>query len=283
MNELTEKTGPGEERVTETIAIGIGGMSIGLRTQSETFAEMLRERYSGFVEPAETSQYHFSIDLTGRDGLTWDDELKVRQHDGRWSIDRRDFRADWNRAKRAGRISQPATAYATDTVLRIVHTLLLSESGGFLLHAASAVKNGKAFLFSGESGAGKTTIARLAPPEVTLLTDEISYIRPTENERPEEGGYRAFGTPFAGEIAKPGENVAAPIGALYFLAQGAANRIDRLSNAEASRRLLRNILFFAEEAELVAQVVDSACRFVTHVPTFQLTFVPDPGVWELIQ
>jgi hypothetical protein len=268
--------GPGEQRVTETIAIGIGGMSIGLRTQSGKFAEMLRERYAGFVEAEETSEWHFSIDLTGRDGLTWDDELKVRQQDGRWSIDRRDFRADWNRARRAGRISQPATAYATDTVLRIVYTLLLGEVGGFLLHAASAVRNGKAFLFSGESGAGKTTISRLAPPDTTLLTDEISYIRPAES------GYRAFGTPFAGEIAKPGENVSAPVGALYFLAQGPSNRIDAMSNAEASRRLLRNILFFAEDVELVGQVVDAACGFVTEVPTFRLTFVPDAAVWELI-
>jgi hypothetical protein len=275
-------TGSGEERVTETIAIGIGGMSIGLRTQSGNFAEMLRERYAGFVEPEETAECHFSIDLTGRDALTWDDELEVRQQDGRWSIDRRDFRADWNRAKRCGWISQPATAYATDTVLRIVHTLLLGETGGFLLHAASAVRNGKAFLFSGESGAGKTTISRLAPADATLLTDEISYIRPAEDGRPGESGYRAFGTPFAGEIAKPGENVSAPVGALYFLAQGPSNRLDRMSNAEASRRLLRNILFFAEDAELVGQVVDAACKFVTAVPAFQLTFVPDATVWELI-
>ena len=261
----------------DTVAIGVGGMSIGLHTESQPFAEMLRQRYAGFVDADGVPDCHFSIDLTSSDEVTSDDELRVRQQNGQWSIDRGDFHADWNRLKGAGRICQPATPYATDAVIRIVHTLLLSEHGGFLLHAASAVSNGKAFLFSGESGAGKTTISRLAPADATLLTDEISYVRPGEQ------GYQAFGTPFKGEIEKPGENVAAPIGALYFLVQGAANRIDPLSNAEASRRLLRNILFFAEELELVRQVVDSACRFVTQVPCSQLTFVPDPGVWELIQ
>jgi hypothetical protein len=29
-------------------------------------------------------------------------------------------------------------------------------------------------------------------------------------------------------------------------------------------------------------VVDAACKFVTAVPAFQLTFVPDATVWELI-
>ena len=64
-----------------------------------------------------------------------------------------------------------------DSVLRIVHTLVLAGQGGFLVHAASAVRNGKAFVFAGVSGAGKTTISRLAPPDAAVLTDEISYVR----------------------------------------------------------------------------------------------------------
>jgi hypothetical protein len=38
-------------------------------------------------------------------------------------------------------------------VLRIVHSLIQAQAGGFLLHSASAIRNGKAFLFSGISGA----------------------------------------------------------------------------------------------------------------------------------
>ncbi len=63
-------------------------------------------------------------------------------------------------------------------------------------------------------GAGKTTISRLAPPDANLLTDEISYLRPAAR------GYRAYGTPFAGELARPGENLSAPLAALYFLEKG---------------------------------------------------------------
>ena len=74
--------------------------------------------------------------------------------------------------------SQNSNPYSLDSVLRILHSLILAERGGFLLHAASAICNGGAFLFSGVSGAGKTTMTKLAPPDVTLLTDEISYLRP---------------------------------------------------------------------------------------------------------
>jgi len=36
----------------------------------------------------------------------------------------------------------------------------------------------------------------------------------------------AFGTPFAGELAKAGENVSAPLEAVFLLAQGPENRRD---------------------------------------------------------
>jgi hypothetical protein len=90
-------------------------------------------------------------------------------------------------------------------VLRITHSLLLAMEGGFQLHASSAIRNGHAFLFAGVSGAGKTTMARLAPSDALVLTDEISYIRRIA------GGYRAYGTPFAGELARPGANASAPL------------------------------------------------------------------------
>ena len=142
-------------------------------------------------------------------------------------------------------------------------------------------RRGLMFVLSSPSGAGKTTISRLAPPDATLLTDEISYVR-RDDVRKKGAGYTAFGTPFTGELAKLGENVSAPIAALYLLAQGKENRIDPLGPAEAARSLLANVLFFAEDEELVQSTFHSAFEFVSRVPVLRLTFVPDARVWELI-
>jgi len=92
----------------------------------------------------------------------------------------------------------------------------------------------------------------------------------------------ACGTPFAGELGVPGKNISAPIGAVYLLAKAARNRIDPVEPADAVRRLLRNILFFAHDDEMVRLVFDSACAFVATVPVFQLSFFPDQRVWDLI-
>jgi hypothetical protein len=114
---------------------------------------------------------------------------------------------------------------------------------------------------------------------VCLLTDEISYIR----HRRDGEGYVACGTPFSGELERPGANCASPINSVFLLAKGRENRIDPLANSESLRRLLRNVLFFAKDTELVNNVFRSAWEFVQGVPVQQLTFVPDARVWNMIE
>jgi len=207
-----------------------------------------------------------------------DEDLQVSFASGRWTMRRGDFAAYYEPAAGQGAVRQSVNPYSIDAVIRIIHSLVLADSGaGFLLHSASAIRNGRAFLFSGVSGAGKTTISRLAPPDATLLTDEISYVRRLDS------GYRAFGTPFAGEMGTPGANVAAPIAGLYFLAQGIEHRIGPINPSLAAQKLLRNVLFFSADSSLVETLFGLACDFVGRVPVFELTFRPEPAVWDLIR
>ncbi len=256
--------------------IAIGGIRVALETADAGFLRLLEERYAGFLAPSEAAGCEFEVEIAPPVEGAADDDVRVYRERTLWRIERGDFRAEWNPASRRGRIRQSANPYSIDTLLRIVHTLELAPQGGFLLHAASAVRNGRAFVFAGVSGAGKTTISRLAPRDTKVLTDEISYIRKESN------GYYAYGTPFAGELARAGENLRAPLTTVYLLAQGQENRIDAAGKADALRAILRNILFFAEDAELVRTIFDAAANLVECVPVRRLTFLPDARVWELV-
>jgi len=269
--------------------VEIGGIPISLCTSSEVFHNLLLRRYADFVSqtPAEFS-LEFEI-IEPRPAS--DDDVRVRRDGEEWLFERGDFFARWNPRDGTGSVRQNANPYSLDSVLRILHSLILAKRGGFLLHAASAICEGSAFLFSGISGAGKTTMTRIATRDVTLLTDEISYVRP-EDVRPDPNwpglqpgttAYRAFGTPFAGELAKAGENTSAEIAALFFLEKGPDNRIDDLSSSEAVRRLMRNILFFAEDPALVEELLATACAFVASLPIRRLTFYPDSQVWDEVR
>ncbi|MGD0500593.1 MAG: hypothetical protein ABSC23_19400 [Bryobacteraceae bacterium] len=259
----------------ETV-IEIGAIPIRVRTREAGFHELLQKRYGGFTGTTRNPAYHLEIELHPPSLSNSDADAEVWYDRGRWIVRRGDFRAELDPQTRRGVVRQSANPYSIDAVLRILHTLLLAGEGGFLVHAASAMRNGRAFLFSGVSGAGKTTISRLAPPDVTLMTDEVSYVRRCGD------AYRAFGTPFAGELGEPGANISAPIAALFLLAKGPENRREPMAAADMTMALLRNILFFAGKRELVGSVFQSACDFVHRVPIEKLVFRPDPGVWEMI-
>jgi hypothetical protein len=55
-----------------------------------------------------------------------------------------------------------------------------------------------------------------------------------------------------------------------------------VAEAEAARALLANMLFFADDQEMVHPAFQAACDFVHRVPVRRLTFVPDARVWEMI-
>ena len=264
-------------RVTEEITIEIGGNPILLRTCNGQFSRMLRQRYGDYMAPAGAPQAAFDVEVVAEGKITERRDVRVRWRSGSWMIERGDLLAEWSPSAGAGRIRQASNLYATDTALRIINSLWLAERDSFLVHAASAVRHGHAFLFVGLSGAGKTTISRLAPPDVTLLSDEISCVRRLSQ------GYFAYGTPFAGELGRPGANIVAPLAGIYLLAKAPENSVQPLAPAEVAGRLLRNILFFSRQTRLIRQVFESACHLASTVPVYRLGFVPEPSVWELLQ
>ncbi len=281
------------------IAVEIGDSPICLRTDSGEFARLLEARYGEFVarDSSQPSTVQPAVELEvellpesgiGNDEADWgegaEDDVRVSIQANRWVMERGDFRAGWDPECRRGWVQQTANPYAIDSVLRILHSLILARRGGFLVHAASAVRNGRAFVFAGESGAGKTTLSRLAPPDVTILTDEISYLKLAAGNSAVANGrqFEAFGTPFAGELARLGQKARAPLAELFILKQGPENRMEPLSESEAAWELFRHVLFFARDEGLVQRVFQNILEFVRCVPVRRLVFAPHAEVWGLI-
>jgi len=272
----------GQPLALPTVTVEIGGIPILLQPSDPKFCDVLESRYETFAtrDSATKAACRFEIDLDPR-GRASDEDARVTREGSLWHFRRGDFDATWDPRAGHGRIAQCPNPYSIDTVLRITHSLVLAEEGGFLLHAASAIRNQRAFLFAGVSGVGKTTISRLAPRDATVLTDEISYIRRSDMKN--NKNYTAYGTPFAGELARIGANTSAPLEALYLLVQGPENRLASISKIDAARAIMRHVLFFAEEKDLVAKVFDSVLEFVSRVHVAQLIFTPDARAWELIR
>ncbi|MFZ0211098.1 MAG: hypothetical protein WBE20_09905 [Candidatus Acidiferrales bacterium] len=165
--------------------------------------------------------------------------------------------------------------YALDSLIRILLSVMLVPRRGFLLHAATVLRSGAAYVFTGRSGAGKSTVASLSPAG-SVLTDEISLLRAGEN------GWDAYGTPFWGEFRADGANVHAPVKGVYILVQAPEDRVEVVSPREALRALLPNVLFFSRDRELTDELLKILTGLVTHVPCYRLFFRRQKSFWEAI-
>src|SRR5258708_23481639 len=148
---------------TTRCVVEIGNIPIALRSHNQKFLDLLCARYAGFLSSSQP-ELELEFDLT-EPGPVSDDDVRVCRGGAEWLIERGDFQARWNPLTGRGHVRQTANPYALDSVLRILHSLVLSARGGFLLHGASGICDGRAYLFSGVSGAGNTTMTRLAPSD----------------------------------------------------------------------------------------------------------------------
>jgi hypothetical protein len=165
--------------------------------------------------------------------------------------------------------------YALDSLLRILLTMVLLPRRGFLLHAATVVRDGRAYVFAGRSGAGKSTVASLSPTG-TVLTDEISLIRFTD------GCWQAYGTPFWGEFRAAGQNQHYPIAGIFSLVQAKKDRIEPMSAKETLRALLPCVLFFSSKPDANEALLRLMLEAVRQIPCHRLHFRRDDGFWQVI-
>lgn len=165
--------------------------------------------------------------------------------------------------------------YALDSLIRVLLSVLLLPRRGFLLHAATVVREGRGYVFTGRSGAGKSTVASLSPPG-SVLTDEISLLRFSDGE------WHAYGTPFWGEFRAEGSNRQVPLAGIYSLVQAPEDRVEPLPAREALRALLPNVLFFSSNQQETDQLLSVLTAAAEQIPFYRLYFRCDAAFWKVI-
>jgi len=259
------------------LSIEIAGLRTEILTRDSEVSDVVRERYKGFLSTGMPG-WRIEMKVGAAPGLSLADDIVVKPDGGpaRFLVTRGDLAGTVDLERRRGTVSlTQANEFSVDTFLRIVYSLALVDAHGLVIHASSLIRNSKAYLFCGPSGSGKTTIARLSQ-DATLLSDELSIVRMSDKHA------RCHGTPFWGDLARAGEDRAAPLAGIYFLHHGGRHAVDALKPKQALERILPNVLFFARQADLTARVLGIAADLVEAVPCFVLSFRLDPGFWEVI-
>jgi hypothetical protein len=156
---------------------------------------------------------------------------------------------------------------------------LLAAGRGIEMHACGVVDaQGRGLLFTGQSGDGKSTTARLwlQEPGVRVLSDDRIILRA------EDGRIWMYGTPWHGDagLAEPGR---APLCGIYVLRQGPENRLHVPHPAEMVATLVaRSFLPFHNQAGL-AFSLELLERVLELVACQELWFVPEMTAVRCVQ
>ena len=141
----------------------------------------------------------------------------------------------------------------------------LMDYNGIMLHSSCVEKDGYAYLFSADSGTGKSTHTHLwlknLPGTRIINDDKPALIK--ENDI-----WYACGTPFSGKTDE-NLNVKVPVRAITFIKRGTENRVSKMPVEEAIKLLFGQTIRSAYEdrAFKSLEAVDSLLR---SVPVFSL-------------
>lgn len=154
----------------------------------------------------------------------------------------------------------------------------LARGRGGVLHALGIARNGKGILFVGESGTGKSTLARLWDHEegITVLSDDRVIIRKHGDH------FWIYGTPWHGEarFASPGK---ARLEKLFFLKHGEKNRIREIKGIDQVSRLIACAFppyWYPPGMDFSLDILNN---LAAQVPCQELNFTPDKDAIRFVE
>ena len=258
--------------------LSIGGMvgHVVIDDAPPTFARDIEQRFAGFCLPRGSRvESSFSLRLRctpGRPDEAASSEpnpLSVLATAGAVRVEHRDFQAQLERSTPAEPLQGSGTTRPTQaafvSLMRVLWSALLPQTGGALFHACGLHDGGRVLLAAGPTGAGKTTLARKAAPG-DVLSDEVVAVHPA---RTGDGGWRVSATPFFGDLNPGAQSMRSfPLAGIALLEQRPALAMEDVSLAGAVQRLLGCLLCFETDSEAAERNFDLVVQLCNHVPTF---------------
>jgi hypothetical protein len=168
------------------------------------------------------------------------------------------------------------SANSLEACVRIAASLALARYGALILHASAVEHAGTALVFTGVSGAGKSTISSMldrAPAR--KIGDELLVLGRVDDR------WSVCVPPYLGP-AGIAHGASAPLEAIHFLVQAPHHARTQMTPTEALREILRHVLVYVAEPRTAERVLGLAADLTRAVSCHRLEFRKDPGVASVL-
>ena len=169
--------------------------------------------------------------------------------------------------------------FAINNALMMMYTFITSDKQTTLFHSSVVSYQGKAYMFLGKSGTGKSTHSQLWLKYIEgteLVNDDNPVVRIIDGEA------RVYGSPWSGKTPCY-RNVDYPIGGIVKLKQAPFNEIRRMKAVEAYVALAMSISGMRWNTKMGDGLHHTENLLTATVPVWHLSCLPDQNAAELCQ
>ncbi len=146
-------------------------------------------------------------------------------------------------------------------------------NGDIFIHGSGVEYKGKGYVFTGVSGRGKTTIAKIfGEAGARVIHDDRLVIRKTD------GVYRMYNTPvYSDEISSSAE-----VSAIFVIDHGRENIVVSYPPVEAIAAVMANCIQHHWNREMIGTLTESLHKLTATIAVSSLKFLPEPGIVDYI-
>ncbi len=261
------------------LTLATADTAISVRVDHAGLAQAVARRYAKFVTDRPAA-LHLSVAYTGQDREHAMLDQGMAFVDGTLRFDAPGYVGHIDEEAGSGHltVSSRQPVEEVDYFLRVAAALLLFRLGGFMFHAAGIVRDGRAYLYFGYSGSGKTTVSRLSQAlGDTILNDDLLFLLP------QAGGWTVYSTPFWNPTqVQPDGSGSAPLAGLFRLVQAKEVFTAPMQPGQAVAELVASVPVLGLDPGRALTILARCGRLSRETPVHFLHFLPDASFWPVV-
>lgn len=163
--------------------------------------------------------------------------------------------------------------------IRLFFLYFAQKKGCMAVHSASLLYGGRAWLFSGQAGAGKSTHTRLWKETLGVLelNGDLNLIG-----KAFDGTWTVYGIPWCGTSGISTVK-AYPLGGIVLLEQAAKDQAEELFGYRKVLRVMQRMISPSWTEQLMTRNLSFAQEMAEEIPVFQLKCTKNPSAVDVIK